>query len=108
MIRHISAKIHTKLAPRFDYVALYGSFARFRPSRKKVLYIFLGNVAIKAYYVDIAEAAYQEALAINPDYSRAYAGLASVCRAAVVVLAREANGWIEWSYEDGKTINEVQ
>lgn len=31
----------------------------------------------------------------------------SPSRAAAVVLAREANGWIEWKYEDGKTINEV-
>ena len=28
-------------------------------------------------------------------------------RAAAVVLAREANGWIEWKYEDGKTLDEV-
>lgn len=31
----------------------------------------------------------------------------SPSRAAAVVLAREANGWIEWKYENGKTISEV-
>ena len=28
--------------------------------------------------------------------------------AASVVLARRANGWIEWKYQDGKTLNEVK
>lgn len=32
---------------------------------------------------------------------------ASPSRAAAVVLAREANGWIEWKYDDGKTLDEV-
>ncbi len=27
--------------------------------------------------------------------------------AAAIVLARNANGWIEWKYDDGKTLNEV-
>ncbi|MBK6328896.1 MAG: GIY-YIG nuclease family protein [Chloroflexi bacterium] len=31
----------------------------------------------------------------------------SPSQAAAVVLAREANGWIEWKYDDGKTLNEV-
>ena len=31
----------------------------------------------------------------------------SPSRAAAVVLAREANGWIEWKYEDGKTLDEA-
>lgn len=31
----------------------------------------------------------------------------SPSRAAAVVLAREANGWTEWKYEDGKTLDEV-
>lgn len=31
----------------------------------------------------------------------------SPSRAAAVVLAREANGWLEWHYEDGKTLDEV-
>jgi len=32
---------------------------------------------------------------------------ASPSRAAAVVLGREANGWIEWKYEDGRTLDEV-
>ncbi len=32
---------------------------------------------------------------------------ASPSRAAATVLAREANGWFEWKYEDGKTLDEV-
>ena len=28
--------------------------------------------------------------------------------AAAIVLARRANGWIEWKYEDGKTLDEVK
>jgi hypothetical protein len=31
----------------------------------------------------------------------------SPSQAAAVVLAREANGWIEWRYDDGKTLDEV-
>lgn len=31
----------------------------------------------------------------------------SPSQAAAVVLAREANGWIEWKYDDGKTLDEV-
>lgn len=31
----------------------------------------------------------------------------SPSRAAAVVLAREANGWIEWKYEDGRTLDAV-
>ncbi|HBS27340.1 MAG TPA: hypothetical protein DD827_09500 [Gammaproteobacteria bacterium] len=27
---------------------------------------------------------------------------------AVVVLARRANGWLEWKYKDGKTLDEVK
>ena len=28
--------------------------------------------------------------------------------AAAVVLARHANGWIEWKYKDGKTLDAVK
>lgn len=28
--------------------------------------------------------------------------------AAGVVLGRKANGWIEWKYSDGKTLDEVK
>ena len=28
--------------------------------------------------------------------------------AAMVVLARRANGWTEWKYKDGKTLDEVK
>ena len=28
--------------------------------------------------------------------------------AAAVVLARRANGWIEWKYKDGKTLDQVK
>jgi hypothetical protein len=28
--------------------------------------------------------------------------------AAVAVLARNANGWVEWKYSDGKTLDEVK
>lgn len=28
--------------------------------------------------------------------------------AAAIVLARQANGWIEWKYEDGKTLDDVK
>ncbi|MBW7959415.1 MAG: helix-turn-helix domain-containing protein [Candidatus Promineofilum sp.] len=45
---------------------------------KEVLYLLLGNAAGKNQNYDLAETAYQKALAVNPDYSRAYAGLASV------------------------------
>jgi hypothetical protein len=31
----------------------------------------------------------------------------SPSRAAAVVLAREANGWLEWKYADGKTLDQV-
>jgi hypothetical protein len=27
---------------------------------------------------------------------------------AAVVLARRANGWIEWKYKDGRTLDEVK
>ena len=27
--------------------------------------------------------------------------------AAVTILGRNANGWIEWKYEDGRTLDEV-
>ena len=32
----------------------------------------------------------------------------SPSQAAAIVLARSANGWIEWKYEDGKTLDEVK
>ncbi|MDB3941007.1 GIY-YIG nuclease family protein [Verrucomicrobiales bacterium] len=32
----------------------------------------------------------------------------SPSQAAAIVLARTANGWIEWKYEDGKTLDEVK
>jgi hypothetical protein len=32
----------------------------------------------------------------------------SPSQAAAVVLARNANGWVEWKYEDGKTLDEVK
>jgi hypothetical protein len=32
----------------------------------------------------------------------------SPSKAAGVVLARNANGWIEWKYEDGRTLDEVK
>ena len=34
--------------------------------------------------------------------------LSSPSKAAGVVLARRANGWTEWKYEDGKTLDEVK
>lgn len=45
---------------------------------KEVLYLLLGNAAGKNDNLDLAENAYQKALADNLDYSRAYAGLGSV------------------------------
>jgi hypothetical protein len=32
----------------------------------------------------------------------------SPSQAAADVLARNANGWIEWKYPDGKTLDEVK
>jgi hypothetical protein len=32
----------------------------------------------------------------------------SPSKAAGVVLARNANGWIEWKYEDSRTLDEVK
>jgi len=31
----------------------------------------------------------------------------SPSQAAAVVLARNANGWVEWKYPDGRTVDEV-
>ncbi|CUS06184.1 protein of unknown function [Candidatus Promineifilum breve] len=45
---------------------------------REVLYLLLGNAAGKNENLDLAEDAYQKALAENPDYSRAYAGLGSI------------------------------
>lgn len=45
---------------------------------REVLYLLLGNAAGKNDNLDVAESAYQKALAENPDYSRAYGGLGSV------------------------------
>jgi tetratricopeptide (TPR) repeat protein len=44
---------------------------------EEVLYLLLGNAAGKNDALDTAERAYRRALAENPDYSRAYAGLGS-------------------------------
>ena len=32
----------------------------------------------------------------------------SPSQAAAVVLARNANGWLEWKYPDGRTLDEVK
>jgi tetratricopeptide (TPR) repeat protein len=44
---------------------------------QEVLYLLLGNAAGKSNDLDTAERAYRSALAENPGYSRAYAGLGS-------------------------------
>jgi tetratricopeptide (TPR) repeat protein len=45
---------------------------------EEVFYLLLGNAAGKSRDLATAERAYRDALAVNPDYSRAYAGLGSV------------------------------
>ena len=40
-------------------------------------YLFQGNAALRAEQLELAEASYRDALAIDPQYSRAYAGLGS-------------------------------
>ncbi|MGZ8901169.1 MAG: DUF4357 domain-containing protein [Limisphaerales bacterium] len=32
----------------------------------------------------------------------------SPSQAAAIVLARTANGWVEWRYPDGRTLDEVK
>lgn len=44
---------------------------------REVVYLFLGNAALRANQLELADEAYQYALAINPQYSRGYAGLGS-------------------------------
>ena len=44
---------------------------------REVVYLFLGNAALRANQLELAERAYQNALTINPQYSRGYAGLGS-------------------------------
>ncbi len=58
---------------------------------REVLYLLLGNAAGKNKDYDLAESAYQKALAENPDYSRAYGGLASVYYIRALQPAEGAN-----------------
>ncbi|MCK4899281.1 MAG: hypothetical protein KAS38_10910, partial [Anaerolineales bacterium] len=44
---------------------------------REVVYLFLGNAALRANQLELADEAYQYALAINPQYSRGFAGLGS-------------------------------
>jgi len=45
---------------------------------REVIYLFQGNAAGRSNLLNDAELAYRKALEINPEYSRAYAGLGSV------------------------------
>ena len=45
---------------------------------KQVLYLLMGNVAAKSGELEYAEEYYQKSLALDPDYARAYVGLAGV------------------------------
>lgn len=45
---------------------------------KEVLYLLIGNAAIKSSQMDMAQVNYEKALSLNPDYSRPYIGLGSV------------------------------
>ena len=53
-------------------------------SGREVIYLFVGNAALKANMLDKAEAAYNDALLLDFEYARAIAGLGSVYRAASV------------------------